>query len=84
MPPLVRRLLPLTLALCGAAHGGGVAGTDTDHNGIRDDVDDYIAGQTPALSPGRAAAQEYAQALQALLAGAAPAATGRGPTAGPA
>ena len=79
MPPFLRRLLPLTLALSCAAHAAGVAGTDTDHNGIRDDVDAYIAGQTPALSPGRAAAQEYARALQALLTGAAPAATGRDP-----
>lgn len=72
-------LLSTSLFLCSLAHGSGIAGTDADHNGIRDDIDTYIAEQTPASSATRAAAQAYARAIQSLVTGVPPTAGAEAP-----
>ncbi|MBZ9749856.1 hypothetical protein K7W42_03155 [Deinococcus sp. HMF7604] len=63
------RFLCLGTLLSCWAHGAGLAGADHDGNGIRDDVDAYIAEHTPAASPERQAVQDYARSLQRLVTG---------------
>ncbi|UQN10020.1 hypothetical protein [Deinococcus sp. QL22] len=67
------------LLLSSSALGTGVAGTDANNNGIRDDVDAYIQADT--LSPAqRTASEEYARLLQRLVVGTPPVtSTGRDP-----
>lgn len=60
-------LLYTSMALSCAAHAVSLAGTDANHNGIRDDIDLYISEQIPEASAGRAAAQAYARAIQSVL-----------------